>query len=360
MRRMAKIIFCSAFALSLFLSAQRSDSQTRSVISQSQIQQGSTGADWPSYGGTDLAWRYSALDKINTTNVKKLLPAWIFQTGDYQDALQSTPIVVDGIMYVSTARSFVYALDGATGRVIWQYKHVPLPGYSLPALVKSYGVAVANGKVFIATYDEFVVALDQKTGQEVWKTAVDDPTSCGCRISSAALAVKDKVVISSSGRRGFVAALDMKTGHQVWKFYTVPSPGEPGNETWAGDSWKKGGVDPWVTGSYDPELNLVYWGTGDPNPTFFGAPREGINLYSCSLLALDADTGKLRWYYQEVPHDTWDYDSTWESVLMDREVGGRMRKLLVHINKGGYSWVLDRATGEVLNTYPDNDYINWV
>src|SRR5579862_4974770 len=159
MRRMAKIIFCSAFALSLFLSAQRSDSQTRSVISQSQIQQGSTGADWPSYGGTDLAWRYSALDQINTSNVKKLLPAWIFQTGDYQDGLQSTPIVVDGVLYVS-AFDDVFALDGATGKLLWQYKYEPVPGYT-PG--RNFGVAVGDGNVFLGTHDAHVVALDAKT-----------------------------------------------------------------------------------------------------------------------------------------------------------------------------------------------------
>jgi len=339
---------------------QPSHAQGPTVISQSQIQQGSTGADWPSYGGTTLAWRYSALDQVNTANVKKLLPAWIFQTGDYQEGLQSTPVVVDGMMYVSSARSYVFALDAATGQLIWQYKHQPLSGYSPPTRVKSYGVAVADGKVFIATYDDFLIALDRKTGQEIWRVAVEDPFTCRCNMSAAALAVKDKVIVSGSGLRGFVAAFNMKTGHMEWRFLTVPGKGEPGNETWAGDSWKTGAVNNWFSGSFDPELNLVYWGTGNARPDFFGATRAGANLYGSCIVALDADTGKLRWYVQEVPHDTWDFDSNWESVLMDREFNGRMRKLLVHINKGGFTWVIDRVTGEVLNTYPNNDYINWV
>jgi alcohol dehydrogenase (cytochrome c) len=349
-----------AAAVTLMLYAQLSNAQGQSVVSQSQIQKGSTGADWPSYGGTDLSWRYSSLNQVNTTNVKKLAPAWIFQTGDYQEALQSTPIVVDGMMYLSTARSNVFALDAATGQLMWQYKHQPLPGYSPPSRSKSYGVAVADGKVYIATYDDFLIALDRKSGKEVWRVAAEDPFSCRCSISAAALAVKDKIIVSGGGLRGFIAAFDMKTGHMDWRFYSIPGPGEPGNETWAGDSWKRGAVINWNSGSYDPELNLIYWGTGNAKPDFFGATRAGANLYGSCIVALDADTGKLRWFYQEVPHDSWDFDSNWESVLMDREVRGKMRKLLVHINKGGYSWVLDRVTGEVVSTYPDNEYINWV
>jgi alcohol dehydrogenase (cytochrome c) len=338
----------------------QSSAQNQSVISQAQVQQGSTGADWPTYGGTNLFWRYSSLNQINSTNVKKLAPAWIFQTGDYQDALQATPIVIDGTMYLSSARSNVFAIDAATGQLIWQYKHQPLPGYNPPARTKSYGLAVADGKVFMATYDDFVIAFDRKTGQEIWRVAVEDPFTCRCTMSAAAFAVKDKVIVSGGGLRGYVAAFDMKTGHIAWRFNTVPAAGEPGSETWSGDSWKTGAVVNWFSGSYDAELNLIYWGTGNAKPDFFGATRKGSNLYSSCIIALDADTGKLKWFYQEVPHDSWDYDSNWEPVLMDRVVNGRMRKLLVHINKGGFSWVLDRVTGEVVGTYPDNENINWV
>lgn len=359
--RQGKLLgFLLVLTAALLLVPRQSCAQNQSAISQSQVQQGATGADWPTYGGTHLFWRYSSLNQINTTNVKKMVPAWIFQTGDYQDALQATPIVVNGIMYVSTSRSQVFALDGATGQLLWQYKHQMLPGYSPPARSKSYGLGVGDGKVFLATYDDFLVAFDQKTGHEVWRVAVEDPYTCRCSMSAAAMVVKDKVVVSGGGLRGFVAAFDIKTGREAWRFYSIPGPGEPGNDTWAGDSWKTGAVVNWFSGSYDAELNLIYWGTGNAKPDFFGESRKGSNLYSSCIVALDADTGKLRWFYQEVPHDSWDFDSNWEPVLMDRMVKGRMRKLLVHINKGGFSWVLDRVTGEVVGTYPDNQYINWV
>jgi len=360
MNRRWIIVIVVLFTLPLFVNGQQRIPARQTTVSQSQIPKGSTNENWSSYGGTGLDWRYSSLNQINTSNVKALLPAWIFQSGDYQDALQSTPIVIDGIMYLSSPHSYVFALDAATGKLLWQYKHEPLPGYSPPFGLKSYGVAVSDGKVFIGTYDDFIVALDQKTGHEVWKVAAEDPTTCRCSISSAPLLVKDKVVIGSSGSRGFVAAFNVKTGHMDWRFFTVPAAGEPGNETWSGDMWKRGGVNPWVTGSYDSELNLVYWGMGDPSPTFYGGSRPGTNLYGDSVVAIDADTGKLCWYHQEIPHDTWDYDSNWEPVLMDREVDGQMRKLMVHINKSGYTWVLDRTNGTLVNIYQDNKNITWV
>jgi len=289
-----------------------------------------------------------------------MVPAWMFQSGDEQGPLQSTPIVVNGVVYLSTNRVHVFAIDGATGRLIWQYIYEPSPGGRLSS---NRGVAVAGGKVLVGTGDDFLIALDQTTGKEVWKVAVDD-ASVGGSISSAPLVVKDKVIVGDGGEsphRAYLTAFDIKTGRMLWRFYTVPGPGEKGHETWAGDSWKYGGAYPWMTGSYDPELNLVYWGTGNPDPIFYGGQRQGIDLYSCSIIALDADTGKLRWYYQEIPHDTWDYDSAWECVLLDRQVNGRTRKLLVHFGKAGYVWVLDRETGELLNVHPYSEVpANWV
>ena len=301
-------------------------------------------ADWLHYGGTQLSWRYSALDQINTTNVRNLLPAWIFQTGDYAENLHSTPIVVDGVMYLISARAQVNALDAATGRVIWQYRY-PTPRPGIPGshsdFIQNRGVAVGDGKVFFGTKDNFVVALDQKSGREVWKVSVDDPKQCGCNITAAPLVVKDKVIIGGNGgdqaHRGYLTAFYAKTGRLAWRWYVVPGPGEKGNETWKGDSWRFGGGSPWLTGSFDADLNLVYWGTGNAAADFYDGDRvapgtnktRDVNLYTASVVALDADTGKLRWYYQEVPDDVWDFDSSYEVLLMDRQIRGQTRKIQI-------------------------------
>jgi len=330
-------------------------------------QDGATRADWTYHGGTQLAWRYSALDQVNRSNVAKLAPVWAFQTGDYEMGLQSTPIVIDGRLYLSTSRSQVYALDAATGKLIWQFKY-PLPRGTVPYGPQNRGIAVGGGHVFLGTYDDYLIAIDQKTGEEAWKVNLDDVKQCGCTITGAPLVVKDKVIVGGAGgdsaHRGYLTAVNMKTGRVAWRFYTIPAPGEKGHETWKGDSWKYGGGATWMTGSFDPALNLVYWGVGNAAADLDASPRfsgegEGANLYTASVIALDADTGKLKWYHQEIPKDVWDYDSSYECVLVDREVRGKMRKLLVHINKSGYAFVVDRVTGEYLNGYPIVDNHNW-
>ena len=338
------------------------------AVAQSGPADGATRADWPHYGGTQLSWRYSALDQINAKNVKQLAPAWIFQTGDYEQGLQSTPIVVDGVMYLSTSRSQVFALDAATGSLLWNYEY-PLPKGRANA--QNHGVAVAGGSVFVGTYDDYLVALDRKTGREEWKVAVNDSKQCGCAINGAPLIAKDKVIVGEAGGdgalRGYLSAFDIRTGRLAWRFFTIPGPGEKGNDTWKGDSWKFGGGAPWMTGSYDSSLNLVYWGTGNAASDLYAGDRDpggkgedGLNLYTASVVALDADTGKLRWYYQEVPKDVWDYDAAYESILIDREVGGKLRKLLVHVNKSGYAFTLDRATGEYIKAFPIVELHTWV
>jgi len=339
----------------------------------SQALDGSTRADWPHYGGTQAAWRYSALDQVNTSNVKNLAPAWIFQTGDASDGLQSTPLVLGGVMYVITPRNQVFALDAASGRLIWQYKPpTPRPGraggqvYTL-----NRGVAVSDGKVFFGSTDNFLVALDQKSGREIWRVAIDDVKQCGCNITAAPLIVKDKVVVGGTGgdaaHRGYLTAFYAATGRLAWRWYVIPGPGEKGYETWKGDSWKLGGGAPWMTGSYDPPLNLVYWGTGNASGDFFDGDRnpggdksKDVNLYTASVVAIDADTGKLRWHHQEVPDDLWDFDSAYEVILFDHEVRGQMRKLLAHMNKSGLTFVLDRATGEVIRAFTMPEVQTWI
>src|SRR5580700_6221890 len=341
-----------------------------SISSALAQEAGATHSDWPNYGGTQFSWRYSALDQINTGNVKALTPAWLFQTGDYAENLQTTPIVESGVMYLITARARVFALDAATGREIWNY-HYPEPGRSVPGFVGNRGLAIGDGKVFFGTKDNYMVALDQKTGRLLWRVNIDDARQCGCNITAAPLVVKDKVIVGGSGgdgaHRGYLTAFSTKTGRLAWRWYVIPGPGEKGHETWKGDSWRFGGGSPWLTGSFDPALNLVYWGTGNASGDFNdedrlvdGAKGKEGNLYTASVVALDADTGKLRWYHQEVPDDLWDFDSAYECVLIDRPINGRTRKLLVHMNKSGVTFVLDRVTGEFIGTFSPMEVQTWI
>jgi alcohol dehydrogenase (cytochrome c) len=334
-------------------------------------QEGASGADWKSHGGTPYAWRYSALDQINTTNVKGLTPAWLFQTGDYAENLQATPIVENGVMYLITARARVFALDAATGREIWNYRY-PEPPRSVPGFVGNRGLAIGDGKVFFGTKDDYVVALDQKTGRQLWRVNTDDARQCGCNITGAPLVAGDKVIVGGTGgdgaHRGYITAFSTKNGRLAWRWYVIPGPGEKGNETWKGDSWKFGGGAPWLTGSFDPALNLVYWGTGNAAADFYDGDRvaagtdkgRDVNLYTASVVALDVDTGKLRWHHQEVPDDLWDFDSAYEVLLMDRVVRGRPRQILVHMNKSGLTSVLDRVTGEFMGSFSVPEVRTWI
>jgi len=323
-----------------------------------------TRADWPSYGGTHSALRYSALDQINASNVQSLAPAWIFQTGDPESGLQATPIVIDGVMYLSSASNWAFALDAASGRIIWEYRY-PWPKGQAPVYGRqNRGVAVGNGRVFMGTADNHVLALDQKTGREVWRVNVEDARQCGCNVTGAPLVVKDMVVVGVTGgdsaHRGYLTAFDARTGRMRWRFYTIPAPGEPGSETWPGDSWRFGGGATWMTGSYDPDLDLLYWGVGNAAADLNASHRRGDNLYTCSIIALDPATGKLKWHYQEVPQDVWDYDAAFELVLADMAIGGQARKVLMQPTKTGYVWMIDRVTGRFLKAWRFANNVNWV
>jgi alcohol dehydrogenase (cytochrome c) len=325
---------------------------------------GATGENWPHYGGQPSAWRYSELKQVNVANVGRLAPVWAFETGEPEGGLQATPIVVDGVIYVSTSRNNIYAIDGVTGRQLWKYSYGLPKGFTIFYGPWNRGVAVGHGKVFAGTLDNNVVAVDQKTGREVWRVNVEDANQCGCNVTGAPLVVKDKVVVGTTGgdsaHRGYIVAFDARTGRQAWRFYTIPGPGEKGNETWLGESWKFGGGSSWMTGSYDAELNLIYWSVGNPAADFYGESRKGANLYTDSVVALDADTGKLKWYFQQIPHDVWDFDTAYENILFDAVVKGRMRKLLLNVNKGGVVFVNDRVSGEFVAGYPIVKHINWI
>jgi alcohol dehydrogenase (cytochrome c) len=327
-------------------------------------QDGATRADWPHYGGERSAWRYSALDQINRSNVGRLKAAWAFQTGKVDGGFNATPLVVDGVMYVPSSWNRVFAIDAETGREIWHYFYQNPREIGIIYSPWTRGVAVGSGRVFFGTLDNYVVALDQKTGRELWRVNVEDMRQCGCNITGAPLLVKDKVVVGVTGgdsaHRGYLTAFDVNTGRRAWRFWTIPAAGEKGSETWAGDSWKSGGGATWLTGSYDPELNLLYWGVGNAAADFYGEARKGTNLYTDSIIALDPDTGRLKWYYQEVPHDVWDFDAAFECVLVDAPVNGVLRKLLLNVNKGGYTFVIDRTNGEFISAWPVAENINWI
>jgi alcohol dehydrogenase (cytochrome c) len=305
---------------------------------------------WLTYSGDLQGHAYSALDQINKDNIGHLRVAWMYQTG-LSHHFETTPLVIDGMMYITEPPSNVTALDLRTGRQAWTY-HRSLPEKIVVCCGQvNRGLAVLNDQLFLGTVDAHLVALDIRTGRVRWDVEVAD-YKAAYSITAAPLAVKDKIIIGIAGAeygiRGFLDAYDAKTGKRDWRFWTVPEPGQPGNETWSGDSWKTGGAPTWVTGVYDPASNLLYWGTGNPSPDFVGESRLGDNLYSNALVALDADTGKLKWHFQFTPHDVLDMDSNQVPVLVDAEFRGGARKLVLFANRNGFYYVLDRLSGEYL------------
>ena len=306
--------------------------------------------NWLTYSGSYHAQRHTLLKQIHAGNVKSLAPKWIYHFSE-QGHQEAVPIVVDGVMYVGQFNR-VDALDARTGRLIWKYQRQP------PATGWHRGVAVSGNKVYVGTRDAFLVALDARTGGVLWETklAGESPRYQG----GAPLVVKDKVIVGSNSRNGAsVDAYDAETGKHLWRWNVIPKPGEPGSETWAGDSWKLGGGPTWLTGSYDPDLDLIYWGTGQPGMDFVGDIREGDNLYTDSMVALDADSGKMKWYFQFTPHDTHDWDAVEIPVLVDAEFKGERKKLLVQANRNGYYYVLDRTNGKFLQGTPFVKMLTW-
>ncbi|WP_414661043.1 pyrroloquinoline quinone-dependent dehydrogenase [Horticoccus sp. 23ND18S-11] len=308
--------------------------------------------NWLTYSGNYAGHRHSPLAQITPANVGGLKAAWIYQAREAAGKLECSPLVIDGVLYITERPNIVTALDGRTGRPLWTYRR-PLPGDVQGCCGPvNRGLAVLGDTLFLATYDAHLVALDVNSGRERWDVVVADYKT-GHSITVAPLAVKDKIIVGISGGefgvRGFLDAYDARTGARAWRFWTVPGPGEAGHETWGGrGSWKTGGAPTWVTGTFDPALNLLYWGTGNPSPEFDGDDRPGDNLYSCSMLALDPDTGKLRWHFQHTPHDLHDRASNQIPVLIDATIDGRPRQLLVQANRNGFYYVLDRTTGEFI------------
>jgi len=307
--------------------------------------------NWLMYSGTYNSWRYSRLDQINTYNASRLRPKWLFQMRT-REKVESTPLVVDGIMYLTRPENDIIALDAETGRTLWTYEYRN-PARLFPCCGRvNRGVAILGDRLFMNTLDMHVVAVEARSGRELWRKQMFDYAAAGGYAATGApLVVKDKVIVGMAGGekgvRGFLDAYNAATGELVWRFHTIPEQGEP-NYTWSADSGARGGAATWNTGSYDPELNTLYWGTGNPWPDTNGDVRLGDDLYSCSVIALDADTGKLKWHFQFTPHDVHDWDSTQVPVLVDGEFRGRARKLLLWPNRNGFFYVLDRQTGEFL------------
>ena len=316
--------------------------------------------NWLTYNGDYMSQRYSRLDQITPDNVTNLELKWILQNQVF-GAWQSNPIIADGVMYVTERPNSVMAVDASTGRVFWKFRHTPSENARVCCGANNRGVAVLDDRVFMGTLDARLIALDRINGQPLWNAEVAD-VNLAYSVTMAPLVVKDKIIVGVGGGeygiRGYVAAFDAETGEQAWKTYTIPGPGEPGHDSWEGDDWEHGGASVWITGSFDPELNLTYWGVGNPGPDWNAGQRPGDNLFSDSVIALDADTGELEWYFQFTPNDGYDYDSVQVPVLADMAWRGEPRKVMMWANRNGYFYVLDRVTGLFLEGKPFVT-VNW-
>jgi alcohol dehydrogenase (cytochrome c) len=317
--------------------------------------------DWPTYNGLTTGNRYSRLEQISKSNVAKLGLKWIF-TMPSPLRLEGTPVVVDGVMYITNSNE-CYALDAGTGRQIWQYTRPRTPGLIGNAAGGiNRGVGVAGDRLFMVTDNAHLLALNRFTGALLWDTEMADWRQ-NYNATAAPLVVRDMVISGSAGGeegvRGFVSAYDQATGKELWRFWTVPKPGEPGSETWIGKAIEHPGAVTWQIGSYDPELDTIYWPTGNPGPDYNGDDRLGDNLYASSVVALDPRTGKMKWYFQFTPHNVWDWDAQQPQVLINADWEGQPRKLLIQASRNGFFYVLDRTNGKMLLAKPFVKKLTW-
>jgi alcohol dehydrogenase (cytochrome c) len=339
---------------------QGSISVTLDVLPEQLIQQ-PVGKNWLSYNGDYTGRRFSSLEQINTQNVSNLRAQWVFHSSN-SDMLEVTPVVVDGMMFVTSAND-AFALDARTGRVVWHYARPMTEGLIDDAAQHhNRGVAIWHSRIYLETDNAHLLCLDARSGHLLWDVPYTDGNK-NYGATSAPLVVKDKVLVGTSGGddgvRGFVAAIDAQSGKIAWRFWTIPGPGETGSASWPGDAYLHGCGTTWMPGTFDPELNLLYWGTSNPCPDFDGDPRPGDDLYTDCVLALNPDTGKLHWYFQFTPHDLFDYDATETPVLVDTVYHERPRKLLVEANRNGFLYVLDRTDGKFLSALRFVDKLNW-
>ena len=327
--------------------------------------------NWLMYGRTYDANRFSPLDQVNKKNVKRLIPVWTFQTG-VLDGFECSPLIIDGIMYVSTPWNHVYAVDCKSGSQLWHYQKSLPENLALCCDAVNRGLGAFGDRLFMCTLDAHLVCLDRNTGEEVWDRPITVDDENGKEVKDiyklaysatvAPLIVKGKVIMGISGAeygiRGFIDAYDAKTGKREWRFYTVPSPKDEAEhakkalKTWEEKSWLTGGGSAWVTGTFDPALNTLYWGVGNPSPDFNGEVRKGDNLYTVSILALNPDDGSYKWHFQASPHDVWDYDGVNEPVLVDFEKDGKKVKAIVQAHRNGYFYCLNRENGKFIYGKP--------
>jgi len=351
----AAIVALVAVAASLAVKAQQAASAEPKPVTTQELLDGlKDPTKWLMFGGGYSAQRHSPLKQITPENVNTLTPQWLFQTELPAPGrgFETTPLVADGVMYITATANNVFALDARTGRPIWRYRRV------LPDVLRACcglvnrGLAMLGNRLYLGTLDAHLVALDRKTGAVVFDVQVEEPKN-GYSITMAPIVVKNAVVLGVAGgdmaTRGFIDAYDATDGKRLWRFHTIPAAGEPGSDSWPGvEPMMRGGGGAWVTGSYDPALNLVYFGTANPNPDYWGDDRKGDNLYTASLVALDADTGKLKWHFQFTPHDVHDWDSAHVPVLADLPINGQMRQVVMVANRNGFFYVIDRATGKFI------------
>jgi len=339
----------------------------RPVTDQDLLRGSKDPSAWLTVAGDYNGQRHTVAKQISPKNVASLAPQWMFQAAVTNPGrgLETTPLVVDGVMYATGNGNQAWAIDARTGRLIWTYQR-QLPN-NFSAFVccgpGNRGFGIRGDRLYLGSLDAHLVALDRKTGKVIWDVQVGDLKSANS-ITMAPLVVKNKVIVGVAGSefasRGFLDAYDADTGARVWRFYTIPLPGQPGGDSWPNEEAAlRGGGGLWVTGTYDPVLNNVYLGVGNPNPSYYGDDRPGDNLYTCSLLAIDPDTGTLRWHYQFTPHDTHDWDSAHVPVLADFAINGQMRKVVMVANRNSFFYALDRENGKVLVANPFIDNPNW-
>jgi alcohol dehydrogenase (cytochrome c) len=321
---------------------------------------GANPEEWLTYSGSYNGWRHTPVAEIGPANVAQMNLRWVKQFDINASNIEATPLVVDGTIFTTTDPGHVFALDAKTGATIWEYRR-PIP----PALPIEFsvnrGLAVQGSTLFFCSLDGYLVAINANDGKVLWQTSVASPSD-GYSMTAAPLVVNHSVVVGVSGAefgaRGFLAAYDVTTGQQQWKFNAIPGPGEAGHETWENDAWKTGGGGTWITGSYDPATDLIYWGVGNPSPVFSRDARPGDNLFTDSVIALHPATGKLAWYFQFTPHDEEDRDSAQTPILADLPIKGVARKVICWPNRNGFYYVLDRVTGEFLAGTPFVD-VTW-
>jgi alcohol dehydrogenase (cytochrome c) len=355
--------FFLAGALLIFSASTRStgENSTHIDVSPSDIVS-VPGANWPSYNGDYSGRRFTSLAEITSGNVANLRTQWVFHSQN-SNHLEGTPVVVNGLMFVTSAND-AFALDARTGRLIWHYSRPVTEGLVDDASSHhNRGVGLWHSRLYMETDNAHLLCLDIRSGRLIWDVAYAPPGNSNYGATSVPLVVKDKILVGSSGGdsgvRGFVAAFDATNGKEIWRTWTIPGPGEFGNSSWPGDMYLRGGATTWMPGTYDPELNSVFWGTSNAAPDFDGSVRPGDDLYTACVLALDADTGRLKWHFQFTPHDLFDYDSAETAVLIDAPFQGRQRKLLLEANRNGFFYILDRSNGQFLFATPFVKKLNW-